>query len=302
MIILLSRVFKYGFQNFVRNALLSTATIAVMVLTLAVVVSLFLFGAGARTAITSFQDKIDISVYFKPEADEAQILMVQKSLEELSEVNQVEYISREVAMEKFREKHKDDEAIIKSLDELGENPLFASLNVKAKETESYASIAAFIESEISSEIIDKVNYSQNQIVIDRLSKIVNTLKIGGWIMAIIFGVVAFLVAFNTIRLAIFSNRESIEIMRLVGSSNSLIRGPYIVEGVIHGFIAAVITTIIFIPVVYILNSYFGVLVPMFSLKSYFWSQFFVLFGLQILVGMVIGIISGLIAMRKYLKV
>lgn len=302
MVILLSRVFKYGFQNFIRNVLLSTATIAVMILTLSIVVSLFLFGAGARTAITSFQEKIDISVYFKAEADEAEILMVKKSLEELEEVKVVEYISRDVALERFKEKHVDDEAIIKSLDELGENPLFASLNIKAKETKSYAGIAAFLDSEISQDIIDKVNYSQNQIVIERLSRVVNTLKTSGWILAIILGIIAFLVAFNTIRLAIFSNRESIEIMRLVGSPNSLIRGPYIVEGLIHSLIATIITTIIFIPVVYILTNYLSVLVPTFILKSYFWSHFFGLFGLQILVSVAIGIVSSLIAMRKYLKI
>jgi cell division transport system permease protein len=159
-----------------------------------------------------------------------------------------------------------------------------------------------LETEVPNDIVDKVNYSQNQLVIDRLTKIVNTLRNGGLILAIILAAVAFLVAFNTIRLAIYSNRESVEIMRLVGASNSLIRGPYIVEGVIHGLIAAIITMIIFIPLVQVLSPYIQVLVPEFSITSYFWHNFLPLLGIQCLIGILLGIFSSFIAIRKYLKV
>jgi len=302
MVILLSRVIKYGVQNFIRNGLLSSATIAVMLLVLVVCTSLALFGAAANTALTALQEKIDISVYFKTSADENQILALKKSLEDLSEVKNVEYISRDEALAQFKEKHKDDPTILQSLEELGVNPLSASLNIKAKNPRSYAGIAAFLETEAPQDIIDKVNYSENQLVIDRLNRIINTLRTGGLILAVVLAIVAFMVAFNTIRLAIYSNRESIEIMRLVGASNSLIRGPYIVEGVIHGLIAAIFTMIIFIPLVYLVNPYLKVLVLEFNITSYFWQNFLILFGLQGLIGIVLGVLSSFIAMRKYLKV
>lgn len=302
MVILLSRVIKYGFQNFWRNGLLSSATIAVMILALVVFSSLIIFGSAANTTIKSLQEKIDVSVYFKTSVDENQIIVLKKSLEELEEVKSVEYVSRDQALETFKENHKDDLAVIQSLDELGSNPLSASINVRAKDPKYYADISAFLESEAPAGVIDKINFSQNQVVIERLSKIVNTLRAGGIILAIVLAIIAFLIAFNTIRLAIFSNRESIEIMRLVGANNSLIRGPYIVEGVIHGLIASFITTILFIPIVYVLGPYLKVFVPEFGLVSYFWSHLFVLLGLQILISGGIGIFSSLIAMRKHLKV
>ncbi len=302
MVILLSRVIKYGLQNFWRNGLLSSATIAVMILALVVFSSLIIFGSAASTTIQSLQEKIDVSVYFKAAADENQILVLKESLEQLEEVRNVEYISRDQALETFKEKHKDDPAVIQSLDELGDNPLSASINIRAKDPKYYPDISAFLESETPAGVIDKINFSENQVVIERLSKIVNTLRMGGIILAVVLAIIAFLIAFNTIRLAIFSNRESIEIMRLVGASNSLIRGPYIVEGVIHGLIASFITTILFIPLVYVLGPHLKVLVPEFGLVSYFWSHIFVLLGLQILISGTIGIFSSLIAMRKHLKV
>lgn len=302
MIILLSRVIKYGLQNFVRNGLLSSATIAIMILTLVLCTGLLLFGAAGRNTIQSLQEKIDISVYFKTSTDDSQILAIKKSLESLDEVKGVEFISRDDALARFREKHKDDPNIIQSLDELGANPLAASLNIKAKDPKSYAGIDSYLKTEAPQDIIDKVNYSENQLVIDRLAKIINTMRNGGLILALVLAAVAFLVAFNTIRLAIYSNKESLEIMRLVGAPNSLIRGPYIIEGIIHGLIAAIITMIIFIPLVYLLNPYIQNLVPDFNIRSYFWQHFLGLFGIQILIGIALGIISSLIAIRKYLKV
>ncbi len=303
MIILLSRILKYGFQNFWRNGLVSSATIAIMVLTLSLSVSLLIFGSAANTSLNSIQEKIDISVYFNAEADEAQILMIKETLEELEEIKSVEYISRDLALEKFKERHKDDEEILQSLEELGDNPLFASLNIKAKDADDYADIAMFLESdEVPQEIIDKVNYSENRIIIERLSKIVRTMKGGGIFLIIILAVIAFVVAFNTIKLAIFSNRETIEIMRLVGAPNSLIRGPYVVEGIIHGIIATIITTIMFIPIVHIISPHIDVLIPEFSVLSYFWSNFFLIIGVQVLIGIALGIISSLLAIRKYLRI
>lgn len=302
MIILVSRVIKYGIQNFFRNGLLSSATIAVMVLTLMICSGLILVGAAGNVTIQTLQEKIDISVYFKSSADEVQILAMKKSVEELEEVKSVEYVSTDNALERFKEKHKNDSTILESLEELGTNPLPASLNIKAKDPKNYAGIDSFLKTDAPQDIIDKVNYSENQIVIDRLSKIVGIMHVGGIVLAIVLAAVAFLVAFNTIRLAIFSNKESLEIMRLVGASNSLIRGPYIVEGIIHGIIASIITSILFIPLVHLAGPYLKVLVPEFSLTSYFWHHFISLFFIQILIGMAIGIFSSFIAIRKYLKI
>lgn len=302
MVILFSRVTKYGIQNFLRNGLLSSATIAVMTLTLIICTSLIIFGAAGNSTIKSLQEKIDISVYFKTSTDESQILAMKKSLESLDEVKSVEYISRDEALAIFRQKHQNDPTVLQSLDELGDNPLSASLNVKAKDPKNYAGIDSYLKTEVPQDIIDNINYSENQVVINRLNSIISTLRTGGIILAIILAVVAFLVAFNTIRLAIYSNRESVEIMRLVGASNSLIRGPYVVEGIIHGLIASIITTALFIPLVYFVGPHLKVLVPDFTLPAYFWGHIVLILGVQIVIGILLGVFSSFIAMRKYLKI
>lgn len=302
MIILITRIIKYAFQNFWRNSLISSASIAVLILSLLLVSNLILFGAAGQTAIQVLKNKIDISIYFKADISENQILAIKKNLENLEEVKSVEYISAEEALARFKEIHQNDPIILQSLEELGYNPLTASLNIKAKDPRNYQAIAAYLENEVPNVLVDKINYYQNQILIERLNKIINTLRGGGIILFVFLALVTCLVVFNTIRLAIYSNRESIEIMRLVGASNSLIRGPYIVEGVILALVASIITLLILIPLIQLANPYFQVLIPEFSLKNYFWQNFFAIFGIQTFVGILLGVFSSLIAIRKYLRI
>ena len=128
-----------------------------------------------------------------------------------------------------------------------------------------------------------MNYQQNQVVIDRLAKIVNYMRWGGFGLTIIFAILAVLVAFNTIFLRIYSNREEIEVMRLVGASNSFIRGPFIVEGIIYGTIAAVLSMCIMAPIVYFLSPYVAVVIPSMNLTGYFMPHISI-FGYELLSG------------------
>jgi Cell division protein len=233
---------------------------------------------------------------------ENQILTIKKNLEKLDEVASVDYISQDDALATFKERHKDDPIILKSLEELGYNPLSASLNIKAKNPKSYEGIANYLEKEIPSEFIDKINYSQNQVIIERLTKIIDTVRNAGLILAAVLALIAFLVTFNTIRLAIYSNRESIGIMRLVGANSSLIRGPYIIQGFIISLASTILSMIVLIPVVYGVARYVNNFMPEFNIVHFYWSNFFYLFGIQFLVGLFLGIISSVIAIRKYLRV
>jgi cell division transport system permease protein len=302
MFIFLVRIIKYGFQSFVRNGLLSSATIAVMTLTLLLCAGLIIFGNAGKTVLANLQSKIDISIYFKNNVSENQILAIKKNLEKLDEVASVDYISQDDALATFKERHKDDPIILKSLEELGYNPLSASLNIKAKNPKSYEGIANYLEKEIPSEFIDKINYSQNQVIIERLTKIIDTVRNAGLILAAVLALIAFLVTFNTIRLAIYSNRESIGIMRLVGANSSLIRGPYIIQGFIISLASTILSMIVLIPVVYGVARYVNNFMPEFNIVHFYWSNFFYLFGIQFLVGLFLGIISSVIAIRKYLRV
>jgi cell division transport system permease protein len=302
MFTILSRIVKYGILGFRRSGWLSAATIAVMVLTLLVFEVLTLFNVLTKTAIESFQDKIDISVYFNTETPEDEILKIKNSLESLVEVKKVEYISRDKALEIFRAKHEKDRTISEALGELKDNPLLASLNIKAYNSGDYAAINNYLSADSFKKSVSKISYAQNSLVIDRLTKIISTVKKAGAVLTILFAAVAVLITFNTIRLAIYSYREEIGIMRLVGASNALIQGPYVFEGVIYGLIAGILSSVISLPLIYYAAPYLSVLVPEISLWEYLISNFLNLLLYQIVFGIALGAISSTIAIRKYLKV
>ncbi len=298
----LYRIIKHGFQSFWRQRLLSVATLTVMLLALLVFESLVLFNVVAQAALASVQDKIDVSVYFKTEAPEDEILRVKRLLEKMEEVKSVDYVSRDKALEIFHERHKEDTTITQALDELGENPLLASLSVRAHDPNEYSVIAAYLDNGTLGELVEKVDYYQNEVVIHRLASIVGISRQAGVLLTIVLTVVAVLVAFNTILLAIHSNREEIEVMRLVGASNTFIQGPYIVEGVVYGVVAAVVSIGVAAPVTYFISPYLQVFIPGVNLASYFTANLASLFAYQTVFGIGIGVVSSLIAVRKYLKV
>jgi len=298
----LFRIIKYGWNNFVRNGWLSFSTIAIMILALLVLEGLIIFNIISKAAITSIENKVDITVYFQSNVNEDNILNIKKSLEGLNDVQFVDYVSQNEALAKFKSLHAGDEAISKTLDLLDTNPLLPSLNIKAKDIRNYESIVSYIQSKDLKDMIYKINYGQNALVINRLVQLIDNLKAGGLILTVFLSFLSAAVTFNTIRMAIFSNREQIEIMRLVGASNKFVRGPYIVEGIIYGFLAAVISFLIMIPVIDVLSKPINNFVPEISLKNYFSENFIQLLFYQVLFGVFLGVVSSIIATRKYLKV
>ncbi len=302
MITTLFRVIKYGVQSFWRNGWLSVATIVVLVLALFVFQGLLLSSVFVNTAVLSLQDKIDISAYFKTTSGEDEILKIERSLKSLAEVKNVEYVSREKALEIFKDRHQNDPTIAKALEELGENPLSASLNIKARDPKEYNIIAAYLENEQFKSVIEKVTYSQNQTAINRLIRIADTANNVGIAVIVVLALIAVIVTFNTVRLAIYSNRDEIGIMRLVGASNAYIRGPYIIEGILYGVTSAVFVFSLIVPVVYAAGPYINVFLPELNLIEYFYGNLVQLFGYTLLLSVALGTISSSFAITRYLKV
>ena len=301
MFTIISRIIHFGFKNFWRNGWLSMATVAIMVLASLVFVGLILFGVVADKAASSIQDKIDISVYFKTATSEDQILNIKQSLEQLSQVKGVEYVSKDAALAIFKEAHKDDPIISQGINELDTNPLEASLNIKANRPDQYAAIADYLDSPNLTSYIDKVSYQGNKIIIDRLAAIIDNVTRGGFALTVFLALVAGLVVFNTVRLAIYSNREEIGIMRVVGASNSLVRGPLVVEGIISGVLAAILSLIIATPIIYLLSPYLKVFITGLDVFQYFYTHIGGLLLYQLLFGVGIASLSSLVAVRRYLK-
>lgn len=301
MFTIISRIVHFGLKNFWRNVWLSTATVAIMTLALIVFIGLILFGYITDSALTSIQNKIDISAYFKTNTPEDEILNIKQSLESLSEVKEVSYISSDEALAIFKQNHANDQTITQAINELDVNPLEASLNIKAQRPDQYATIANYLSAPNLSQYIDSVSYAKNQGVIDRLNHIISSVYRAGLTIIIVLALIAGLVVFNTIALAIYSNRDEIGIMRAVGASNILVRGPYMVEGIIAGLLSAVISLVIMVPVAYFVSPYLSEFIPGLSLFRYFSTHIFQLFLYGILFSVIIALLSSVLAVRRYLK-
>ncbi|MEX2054405.1 MAG: permease-like cell division protein FtsX [Candidatus Colwellbacteria bacterium] len=299
----LYRLVKYSFQNFWRQRLLSVATMVVILLVLLVFQSIFVFGSIGDAALTSIREKIDVSIFFEPSASEDDILALKGQIEsDLSEVREITYISQDEALEQFRDRHQSDEAIQQALEELGENPLSASLNIKTNETEQLPVVAAYLRNIVPEDMVDEISYNEdNKAVIDRLTAIIAVSGLAGLVLALFLAIVAVLVAFNTILLGIYSNRDEVTIMRLVGAPNFFIRGPFVGLGVIYGVLTATAVTLVTIPLVYVISPYASLFVPGFDLVVWFWSNFILLYLSQIGLGVGIGVLSSVIAINRYLK-
>jgi cell division transport system permease protein len=190
-----------------------------------------------------------------------------------------------------------------ALEELGENPLGATLNIKAKDTSQYDSINKYLtEDKTYSSIIFSVNYNKNRIVIDRLTELTQSVQKIGFAIMIALIVIAVVITFNTIRLAIFVSREEIAVMRLVGAYNSFVRGPFVVEGMMYGVVGAIIATALFYPITSWLKSATGDFYGGIDLFLYFIGNLSQIFGLLLGSGVLLGMISSYLAVRKYLKV
>ncbi len=281
---------------------MSIATILIMVVVISLATLLFLLNPASKILISGLQEKVDISVYFGEDVLPGDIWEVESEISRIPEVKDVEYVSREQALEKFIEKHKDDPVLMESLTEVGYNPFLASLNIKAWQVSQYEQVTNFLETGPFRNLIDKVDYHQRKPVIEKVFSITSGINKVGIFFSIIFGAIAILVAFNTIRIAIYNSSEEISIMRLVGASNWFVRGPFLIQGAIVGFIATLITLIITFGICYGLDSKIRVIAPEISIFSLFLSNFWTLILIQLATGIGLGVLSSFIAIRKYLRI
>lgn len=296
------RIIKSAWLSFRRSALLSTATVITMVLTLFVIGGLLLLSVIANAALSDFEGKIDISMYFRPGTEEPQILKIKNDLALLPEVKTVRYVSQEEALLAFQEKHKRDEVVLSALEELGDqNPLGAALTIKAKRSQELASIGQFLSGHIYDDV-EKITYFENEAIYERLVSAINGVRSIGVLLAFVLSLVAVLVASITVRLAIFMSRDEINVMKLVGASNWFVRGPFLVIGIINGGIAALVTSIIFLPIAWASSPRIAFLLPQVNLFEYFIGNFFEFFFIMALIGISLGVFSSAVSIRKYLKV
>ncbi len=299
------RIIRSGYRNFMRSGFTSLASVLVMTITLVVITGLIYLQATLTTSLNTIKDKVDVTIYFVPSADEVEILAVEASLKKLPEVASIAYVSQADALTNFKAKHSNDYLTLQALDELSENPLGALLNVKAKDPSQYESIAKAFDNDTALSkqaltIIDKIDYHQNKVVIDRLNSIITGAQRLGFALSFILILISVMITFNTIRLIIYMSREEISVMRLVGAATKYIRGPFIVSGILVGGFASLITILLFWPLSVWLGSQMSEFLGI-NLFDYYLSNFFQLFFIMLFSGMIIGSISSFFAIHRYLR-
>lgn len=300
--ITLYRILKAGFVNFIRNGVLSFASTTIMVLTLLCLSLFFIVNVALNTGIKTIQEKIDVSAYLDDSAKESQILDLQSNLANIPEVRAVKYVSKSEALDRYRTQNANNPKLLESLQGI-DNPLPASLEIKVYDPSKLDQVTQVFDQDKYKPIVRKVSYKENKAVIDKLFSATNFIKKVGIGATTAFALVAIVIVFNTVRIAIFSQKDDIEIMRLVGATSWYIRGPFILEGALYGVIATIITMIALAAVLYYtgpaLANYFGGAGS--DVTTYLYNNVWLIFGIQISIGILIGTASSGLALRKYLK-
>jgi cell division transport system permease protein len=297
------RTFKEGLINFIRNGWLSFATISVLALSFYVLSLIVFLGITSKLILENVQQKINVSIYFNPEVEETEILSIKGEIEKYrKEIKSIEYVSRERALEEFMASGEANDTINKAIEEIGENPLFAFLLIKANDPSYYETITQSIRRSSFNDKINRINFDTNKKMIEKLNGIISMVEKAGILLGSIFVLISILITFNTIRITIYSHKQEFEVMSLVGASRTYIKMPFVFEGLFYGTAAAIVATILLFITMKFISPFTRGAVSDGELMNYFTAHFWQYFGLMLLFGTVLGVSSSFIAIRRYLKI
>ncbi|MFA5995717.1 MAG: permease-like cell division protein FtsX [Patescibacteria group bacterium] len=304
MMISIYRSSKFAIQNFWRNLWLSVITIFILMLTLYTISLVATVNLLAKQAITAVQEKVDVNINFKAEATEDDVMNAKLFIEQIAGVKTVRYISPDEALKQFKLTHENDKEIQEALDELAVNPLPASLVVQADALDDYEKIINKFEQSKFEELVENKSFADHQTIIDRLSAIIQRLYQAGVVISLVFIIVSIIMMFNTIRIAIYTYREEMTIMKLVGATNWFIRAPLILEGVLYGVAASVLALgLLWVTVMaaspYVNTFFMGY---NFNLNTFFYTNIWLIFVAQLLCSLLLAVGSSMISIGRYLKV
>ena len=302
MLTSLRRIIVLGWQNLARDGGMAAANVFVIMIPVMLVAALLSLKAAGEFIINDLREKVDVSVYFNESAVEDDILRVKDKIKEISGIGQVDYVSKDQALVFFRERHQGNETILESLNEVNGNPLPSSLKVSAASPAQFEQLAALLEQGEYKDLVDEMNYVEKKDVINEIFSFMDQArKVGLWLFAIL-ALVSVMVTFNTVRMAIFARKREIGVQRLVGASRWFIRGQFLVEGIIFGFLAAVLS---FLAAAAICRFAGPALAPALSgmdLWQNYSANLWQMLWAQMAVGVGLGAFSSLIAVSRHLKV
>jgi cell division transport system permease protein len=294
-----------GMVNFLRNAWLAIAAMAVMVITLSIILFSLIANATFINTIDQITSRIDVSAFLKDGVPQAQVDTFIQQTKALSNVKSTNYVSKEEALSKYKQDNVNNPELLNAISQT-DNPLPATLQIKPKDLNKLEEIRLFLNKPESQQLVADVSYKNDRKeAIDKITSATNLLQRAGVIAVVVFAIISVLIIFNTIQMAIFNRRDELTIMRLLGASTWYIRGPFVVESIIYGVLSALIST-------FLINSLFVAsssalqatslgLLDINYAATYFRDHFWSLLTLQLGIGILIGAVSSVVATRRYLK-
>jgi cell division transport system permease protein len=304
--ITLGRVIRTGVVNFVRNLWLAIAAMAIMLVTLTIILFSIIVNATFNNTVAQITDKINISLYLKDSVTPEQSQHLVAELKALPNVQSVKYLSKAQALQAYERQNAGNTQLLQAINET-DNPLPATVQIKPKDLNKIDAIRAFVNKPaIEALQSDPASDSgDRREAIDKITHATNILREAGVIAVLVFALISVLIIFNTIQMAIFNRRDELQIMRLLGASTGYIRGPFVVESIIYGILSAVLSLLIIYALFVTASSSlqatsFGLLDIGYS-QSFFQSHYWQLLTMQLMLGILIGAASSVIATRRYLK-
>jgi len=296
------RVVKFALQDIFRNISLSLMTVLILVLMLLSVNTLIIIKFLTLQATQSIKDQIDVSIFFSFEATEEQISEVQDYILSFPEVTDLTFFTRDQVLDEFKKQYSDNENIIASLNELDENPLGPTMVVKTREAGDYEKIISSLSVPEYENIVVAKTFVDTEKAITRINNITTQVERFSVVLTALFAIIAFLIIFNTIRVAIYTHRIEITIKKLVGATNWFIRSPYIVESFIFTTVSVSVTYLFLLFTASFIDPYVEIVFNQQSLLTeYFSSNIMFLFGIQFGAVLLLTVFSSFMAMRKDLR-
>lgn len=298
------RVVHAGARNFSRNLWLSSAATAVMTITLTIVLLSFISNSALTNTIKNVTDKIDVSIYLNDAITPVQLDDLRQKISANPDVAAVRYVSKADALAQWQKEHANDPTLLQATSET-DNPLPASFAVKAKDPKHLDALSAMVKQPDVVPLLDPktpFSYSgKNKSTIDRIISFSSFFKSAGLVISIIFVTISTLIIFNTIRMAIFTRKDEIEIMKLVGATKWFVRGPFLFEATLYGIVGAIVGSALSYSLLFAGGPKIKGYVDLGAAIHLFQAYPLIVVGGAMLIGMLIGIFSSLLAMGRYLK-
>ncbi len=296
----------FGVQNFWRNIWLSVVTVIILTLNLflmSLVVGLNVVGDQALAAV---KEKVNLSVFFTATTSEEQVETIRQELLQKPEVKSIAKITRQQHLDDLKKAYPNSGLVNAAIELLGENPLGPGLVVTARSFDGYSGVVqALQDSKYETVIEDTGNdFEANRDVINTIDHTVGRLRIAAIWLNLFFALIAVLMVFNTIRVNIYTHSDEIGIMKLVGASDTFVRGPFVVTSMMYGLLAAILTTLIFVPILTVTNPFLNSFFAGYDINilGYYYSHVWLVLGLEVLVGCGLSVLSSLFAIGRYLRV